>query len=121
MEGLLANDAVLRIVGRVALSEEGGAPEIIVENILRMAVSEQKYIGTRLFIRLKDENVEKIKCVKNILSKYPGGDDTVVYVEASKKKYVLGAPFGVSYNDDLKKELSLYLGADNVAFKQKKN
>lgn len=121
VEGLLANDAVLRIVGRVALSEEGGAPEIIVENILRMAISEQKYIGTRLFIRLKDENVEKIKCVKNILSKYPGGDDTVVYVEASKKKYVLGAPFGVSYNDDLKKELSLYLGADNVAFKQKKN
>lgn len=45
----------------------------------------------------------------------------MVYVEASKKKYVLGAPFGVSYNDDLKKELSLYLGADNVAFKQKKN
>ena len=44
---------------------------------------------------------------------------TVVFVESTKKKYIISGDLGVLYSDALNAELSACLGEKNVVFKQK--
>ena len=118
VEGSVANDAILDISGRVLLNEDS-APEIIVESVSPLAEADKKYLNAQLFIKLYDEDADKLKQVKQILKKYPGEMSTVVFVESTKKKYIISGSLGVLYSDALNAELSACLGEKNVVFKQK--
>ena len=118
VEGSVANDAILDISGRVLLNEDS-APEIIVESVSPLAEADKKYLNAQLFIKLCDEDADKLKQVKQILKKYPGEMSTVVFVESTKKKYIISGSLGVLYSDALNAELSACLGEKNVVFKQK--
>ena len=120
VEGMLANDAVLKIDGRVALSDDGGAPEIIVEKVSRLLPADKKYDGTRLCLRIDKEDVGVVRAIKAVLGKYPGDKPTIVYAASTKKRYDLSGKQSVTYNDELKAELERLLGKENVVFQAKK-
>lgn len=118
LENIITNDAILEINGRIMLSDDGGAPELIVENARELANENSFYANSRLFIRMTEQDVEQLAKLKSVLKKYPGNKDTVIYIESTSKKYILKGEYGVSYNNEIKDELELLFGKKNVVFKQ---
>ncbi len=70
-----------------------------------------------LWIRYSDESYEKK--IIDVLSKYKGDCDVIVYNELTKNKKKLNSQFNVNINDNLIKELTSLVGDKNLFIKNK--
>lgn len=120
--GILKEDSIVAVRGRVTLKEEEAA-KIIAERIVPIEKSwdNRKLEGSEGILKLavgreldlKDTFVK----IKDILSKYPGSTPVIVCSEASGSKFRTGSELEVNVGERLLTELRLLLGKDNVFFK----
>lgn len=119
--GILKEDNIVVVKGRINLKEEEAA-KIIAEKIIPLEkVKEQKtnYFESMLkLVIMKDLDVKDILVkIKIILSGYSGTTPVIIYSEASGSKFKTKRELWVTINENLLNELKMLLGKNNVFYK----
>lgn len=109
---ILRADEIVRVKGKVSLSEEKGNA-VIVDKLMRPDTIETQSDTQRLYLRFKRETEDKRDEVLEIFKRYPGLVEVVFYNESDGKKQ-LYEKSKVSASAEMIDMLRLILGADNV-------
>lgn len=112
-ESLIKADDIVQLRARVLIAD-GAAPELQALEVRPFAVPDTEFVGKRIFLRVQEENIETVRCIKAILKKYPGENQIRLFVSSTENQYALP---NVACNRALLKELQRFLGEENVALK----
>lgn len=114
---ILKEDGIVRIKGKLQVSEQDDHAKIIADRIEAVGVQEESN-GT-LYLRLLSEADEMTDSVMELLMEYPGPEEIGLYFQAENKK-VKGKNFRVDAKKPaLIQELKRMLGEENVVWRER--
>ncbi len=111
-EEVLIEDGFIVIEGRLNLRDDE-PPKLIADKIYSLEEYAKK-IDSKLFLKLRGYNDALWEDIKNILLKYPGKTEVVLYLEKDKKKVKTQSNYWVTMERGLLTELKELLGRDAV-------
>ena len=108
---LFSEAAPVKVTGRLSMREDK-ANTIMIDELALLEKTER----FRLYLRLSDENRQKLERVMAVLKRYPGNHEVVLFDPASGKQQLAPRDYCVSGSEALLEVLRNLMGFDNVKF-----
>ncbi len=113
VEPMLEEDAIVCVSGKVDI-REGEAPQLLVDDVRPFIMTDAKYIGKKLYVRIPKDMGEDTTRLKQILKASPGENSVTVMVEKTGLKMKTGNGLRVTICDTLMTSLESVYGKENV-------
>lgn len=113
----LEKEAVVCITGRLSVSEDYEA-KLIAEKVITYDELKNNKLSNTLWIKIpKDKEDNIFDTISNILTKYKGNTEIIIYDEKKKKKFKTSNTLFITVCDNLLCELKILLGDSSVVLK----